>query len=351
MFKEAFQRQRSTIFVLDEGNPRVRRKNKLLLDGLPHRFYGPKERREYFLRTFGRMGAKVSHVIPDRCHAETSFGFLLAYQERPDIILELDDDTFPAAGHSMVGQHVASIGKHECPTVSCSGGWYNTFENLRLNASGIFPRGHPYDALTRSGRYHWSTMESRIVLNMGLWLGHPDFDALTILSQGGLDGRSNVKSIGIKRNQLVVGKGTYFALCSMNVAFKPEIVPAFYQLYMNYMGLDRFDDIWSGIFLKRIVDHLGVNVSVGAPAVRHVKRPRDIFRDLRAELEGMAINEILWRTVNSLNIEGNDYWTAYRSLALGLEHALGKMSNLFWRKLLRQQTRKMQAWLRLFERL
>jgi hypothetical protein len=351
MFKPELQRQSSRVLVIDEGNPRVRRRNKQLLDGLPHNFYGPKERRAYFLRTFGRMGAKASHVIPDRCHAETSFGFLLAYEERPDIILELDDDTYPVPRNPIIGRHVGSIGNHECPTVRCSGGWYNTLKNLQLSASNIFPRGHPYDTTVRCTEYDWSTDASEIVLNMGLWVGNPDLDALTILSRGGLDGRCDVKSIAIKKNQLVIGKGTYFALCSMNAAFKPEIVPAFYQLYMNYMGVDRFDDIWSGIFLKKVTDHLGVNVSIGAPMVRHNKRPRDVFRDLRAELDGMAMNEILWRMVNALAIEGNDYWTAYRSLSLGIEHGLRKVSKPAWRKLLKQQTGKMQTWLRLVDRL
>lgn len=59
------------------------------------------------------------------------------------------------------------------------------------------------------------------------------------------------KSRSCKREKVIVGKGTYLAVCSMNTSFTPEIIPAFYQLYMNFMGVDRFDDIWSGIFLKK----------------------------------------------------------------------------------------------------
>ena len=54
----------------------------------------------------------------------------------------------------------------------------------------------------------------------------------------------------------------------MNVAFKPEVIHAFYQLYMNYLGFDRFDDIRSGVFLNKITDHLRVHLSLGTPAVK-----------------------------------------------------------------------------------
>jgi hypothetical protein len=52
----------------------------------------------------------------------------------------------------------------------------------------------------------------------------------------------------------------------MNTSFVSKIIPAFYQLYMKHMGVDRFNDIWSGIFLKKIVDHLGDNISLGTPS-------------------------------------------------------------------------------------
>jgi hypothetical protein len=101
---------------------------------------------------------------------------------------------------------------------------------------------------------------------MGLWTGHPDLDAITILYHSGLDGKCSINGKYLKREKVVVGGGTYFTLCSMNTSFVSKIIPAFYQLYMKHMGVDRFNDIWSGIFLKKIVDHLGDNISLGTPS-------------------------------------------------------------------------------------
>jgi len=44
----------------------------------------------------------------------------------------------------------------------------------------------------------------------------------------------------------------------MNLAFRQEVVPAFYQFPMddNRWDVGRFDDIWSGLTLKRACDVL-----------------------------------------------------------------------------------------------
>jgi len=136
----------------------------------------------------------------------------------------------------------------------------------------------------------------------------------------------------------------------MNTAFLPEIVPAFYQLYNNFMGIDRFDDIWSGIFLKKIADHLGKKVCLGAPMVNHRKRPRDTFRDLRKELEGMIINEKLWTLADEVEIEGSTYWDAYYSLIRELEKKIPKaFSEPRYRRFLKVQLQKMRFWLKITE--
>lgn len=167
----------------------------------------------------------------------------------------------------------------------------------------------------------WELNNEKCVLNMGLWIGHPDLDAVTILYHEGLDGRCRINGEDLKREKVVVDKGTYFAVCSMNTSFVSKVIPAFYQLYMNYLGVVRFDDIWSGIFIKKIADHLGDNICLGIPLVYHDKRARNIFKDLKKEIEGIAINEILWKIVDETNLFGKDYYECYLELANELEKA------------------------------
>lgn len=334
------------VIVVDESATSIRKKNYYASD-FTYEFYGPRERERWFKQRFGTSYEKYLSVIPQRCHAETSFGFLVAYEEEADVIIELDDDVFPISGHNLVESHLRSLSEDRGINVNSRYGWYNTIENLVLSDQhrSVFPRGHPYAHEARLEDYTWKDDGEKCVLNMGLWAGHPDLDAITILYDGGLDGKCSIYCKNLRREKVVVGKGTYFAVCSMNTSFVSKIIPAFYQLYMNHMGVDRFDDIWSGIFLKKIADHLGDKACLGRPLVYHDKRPRNVFKDLRSELEGMAINETLWRIVDEIELNGKDYYECYSELSDGIEKHLYRFDEKLHRNFIKLQVEKIKLWL------
>jgi hypothetical protein len=350
-FKDSLGHE-AEIVVVDEGDETIRKKNLRLLSDLNCRFYGPKEREVWFKERF-RTYERYLSVIPKRCHAETSFGFLVAWEEGADIVIELDDDVLPVNGYNLIRDHISNLFNNSATIVLSRHKWYNVLENLIVEGSAepIFPRGHPYSPQARLMDYTFTVGDEECILNMGLWLGHPDLDALTILYHRGLNGRCHLKGIGLRRRKVIVGKGTYFAICSMNTAFKSNIIPAFYQLYMNYLGIDRFDDIWSGVFIKKIADHLGDKVSIGAPLVYHDKRSRNTFKDLRAELEGIVINEVLWKIVDSVKLEQNDYFSCYEELADGIERNLIQFNDKSHRDFIRMQVQKMRTWLEIVDKL
>lgn len=341
------------VIVIDEGDAIVRKENEKLLSSLQHEYYGPAERTEWFKKRFGSSYTNLLSVIPERCHAETSFGFLVAYEEKPDIILEVDDDVFPFADHALIDAHTRNLLGNDGVTVDCRGKWYNTMENLTLTHSMmLYARGHPYGERAENEYLTWKNSGDKCVLNMGLWTGCPDLDALTILYNGGMNGQCSIAATGCKRDKVIVDKGIYFPVCSMNTAFLCEVAPAFYQLYSNFMGIDRFDDIWSGVFIKKIADHLGRKVSLGSPLVTHRKRPRDTFKDLRKEFEGMVINEKLWALVDQIELEGSEYWDAYNSLIEELEKRIPQaFTEPLHREFLEAQLQKMRLWLKITDRL
>jgi reversibly glycosylated polypeptide / UDP-arabinopyranose mutase len=75
--------------------------------------------------------------------------------------------------------------------------------------------------------------------------------------------------------------------------------------YFPLMGQDqpysRFDDIWFGIIFKKIIDHLGWNVSVGEPFVSHQKAS-NVFTNLKKEAPGIETNEIFWEFIDSIKL-------------------------------------------------
>lgn len=339
------------VLIIDEGNVKLRKKNNEHLKDIPHEHFGTRERREWFKSRFGAAYRRYESLVPKRCHAETSFGFLVAYEEKADVTLELDDDV--NITKDLVEKHVKNLTSEEGVTVHAKGKWYNTMENLVLNSNSIiYPRGHPYNSETRQGDYSWVERGGECALNMGLWLQHPDLDALTLVYHNGLNGKCDIRSKACKREKVIVGEGTYFAACSMNTSFRTQVIPAFYQLYMNTQGIDRFDDIWSGLFLKKINDHLGQRMCLGKPLGVHAKRSRDVFKDLQKELNGIIINEKLWRIVDKAALSSKSYADCYIELADHLGRSAKKeLKDTLHRKFVETQVEKMKTWVEALDKL
>ncbi len=108
----------------------------------------------------------------------------------------------------------------------------------------------------------------------------PDLDAVRILMDGDLEGQAQTRTdFDDFDGDFVAEPGQYLTVCSMNLAFEREVIPAFYQLPMddNEWEVGRFDDIWSGVFLKRAADVLGKDIVTGYPLCEHNKAARPTF--------------------------------------------------------------------------
>src|SRR5207249_5480437 len=96
-FKPELLKYKTRVIVVDEGDNRE--ENSEILDGLDFSFFGPGERTDV-------LGKDVD-VIPQRCHAETSFGFWMAHHEGAEVVIELDDDCW---GKDLVAEHIENLG-------------------------------------------------------------------------------------------------------------------------------------------------------------------------------------------------------------------------------------------------
>jgi hypothetical protein len=237
------------------------------------------------------LGAS-SWIIPRRTDCVRSFGYYMAWKRNPDMIVTLDDDCYPLTpgGEGFLAKHwerLTASGDEEA--------WNET-------GKGVKTRGIPYYETRRK----WP-----VALNHGLWTRVPDYDAPTQM----LEARQP-HAFTFDNQTIPVGK--YFPMCGMNVAFRPEIVPAFYFLLMGKNHeFDRFGDIWAGIFVKKICDHLGRAVHSGDPAVDH-QRASNVFANLKKEAPGLELNEHLWRAVDSILLTGTTFRDCYLELSRGL---------------------------------
>jgi len=222
-------------------------------------------------------------IIPRRTDCVRSFGFYKAHQMAPDMVVTLDDDCYPDHP-DFLELHWRALNETH-PTE-----WFQHFPGIRV-------RGMPYE-LER-----WPTS-----LNIGLWSNVPDLDARTQLEN------AEYRSVRAEIS-LAAPRGHFVPVCGMNLAFKPEIIPGFYFLLMGEgYECDRFGDIWAGIFLKKIGDHLGFQISGGRPYVWH-ERASDPQVNLRKERSGVVMNERLWKDVKAMELHQGSLRECYIALA------------------------------------
>ena len=252
--------------------------------------------------------SKFYDVFPQRSHAETSYGLLYMAVNNFDYGFFIDDDTRPIASIDYFRTHLQNLGfSGEVTRVSSSSGWVNVLYRS-YHKHKLYPRGFPYSATSESVKVDTEKCRN-VVVSQGLWTNIPDLDAVRILSDGDLNGQAKTRlNAGDFGENFTVKRGQFTTVCSMNLAFKKEIIPAFYQFKMddNPWRIGRFDDIWSGIVVKRVADALGKTILNGHPLCEHNKAPRSTFKDLNSEAPGLESNEWFSKVVGVVRLSGKD---------------------------------------------
>ena len=261
--------------------------------------------------------AEYSDLIPEASHAQTSFGLLYMWANDFEYGFFIDDDTLPHPDFDFFGTHFDNLAyEGAVESVGSDEDWVNV---LYQNADehGLYPRGYPYSAMDEAVETDEVEIDD-VVASQGLWTNVPDLDAVRILMDGDLQGQAQTRtSAEDYEGNFVAERGNYLTVCSMNLAFRREVIPAFYQLPMddNEWDVGRFDDIWSGLFLKRACDVLDKRIVNGNPLCEHNKAPRSTFSDLNNEVPGLELNEHVWEIVDEVGGDADTYAGVFAAMA------------------------------------
>jgi len=272
-------------------------------------------------RWFAEHGVdEYGHLIPEASHAQTSFGLLYLWANDFDYGFFIDDDTLPHSDFDFFGTHFDNLAyEGEIESVRSDERWVNVlYQNV--DDHDLYPRGYPYSAMDEDRRVGTTEVDD-VVASQGLWTNVPDLDAVRILMDGDLQGQAQTRtSAEDYEGNFVAERGNYLTVCSMNLAFRREVVPVFYQLPMddNRWDVGRFDDIWSGLFLKRACDALDKRIVNGYPLCEHNKAPRSTFGDLNNEVPGLELNEHVWEIVDDVGDDADTYAGVFRAMAEAL---------------------------------
>jgi len=257
--------------------------------------------KKYFKQVFHYSWQEIEQELGDRSWIISrknagirNFGFLKAYQLGADVTITIDDDCYPIKGQDFLKSHLKNL------SLSAPIDWFPTYPHRKYYPT----RGFPYFARDKK----------EVVISHGLWSNILDFDAKTHLKYPEL-------RIPVLNSNLMefIPKDYFFPMCSMNLAFKTKVTPIMYFPPMGYdnngkhWGYDRFDDIWAGIFAKKIVDHLGYAVVNGSPFVEH-KKASNVNENLKKEAKGIEINEILYKKIKNVKLATNNIKKSYLEL-------------------------------------
>lgn len=203
-----------------------------------------------------------------------NLGFAYVAKYLPDVeyIITLDDDETPIG--DTIADHLVALNRR----VPVS--WLSTLVD-------DYPRGFPY--LIRD--------EAEVVVSHGVWEGVADWDSPTQLVRG--------SHYPAQFYRGPIPKGVYYPMCSMNLAFKRKMLPYIYHAPWA-LGINRFDDILTGVESKREIDAHGWAAVTGYARVHH-ERASNVFQNLRNEAPGMELNEHFWE-----GDEGHQYFKIYR---------------------------------------
>jgi hypothetical protein len=239
-------------------------------------------------------------AIPRRNGACRDFGFYIAWRESDagEIIIALDDDC-KIEDHDFAGRVVAVLSDAARPVAEGQGAHFDVLDCYSNTENDIFPRGFPYSHRATYKRWTFGGRSSGVVtFNLGLWCEIFDVNAIDKI-QGP---KYCYPDARLHHESVVVPPGALISVCSMNMQFRREVLPAVYQLLMHIKVMpgwviDRYGDIWGGFILKTLMDIKGDLMAAGAPMIRHLKEgshQRNIWQEHTCHLvndEFLAIIE------------------------------------------------------------
>ncbi|MEQ8384391.1 MAG: hypothetical protein RH949_18730 [Coleofasciculus sp. A1-SPW-01] len=308
--------------------------NKYTQQGLPWYYLDPDEQNK-FLKPFPKLAAE----IPWRSDNRRNVGFLMAYHERCDVIITIDDDNYPKkkwsflAGHSTVGQEIS------LPIAIGHNHWFNLCSMMEVecpslgNGKTVYPRGFPYQRRhPNCSKINTEISRGTVAVNAGLWSGDPDVDAATRLV-------TNCIAKEKLTADYLLAPRSLMPINTQNTGIIRDAIPAYYYVKMEHpvggMKLDRFGDIFSGFFLQKCVQAMGHRVKLGLPVVEHRRSPHNLYKDLWNELAGMVIVDDMLPLLETPLSQATTYSEATLELTERIEEWSSKQQGFLWDKSLR----------------
>ena len=263
-------------------------------------------------------------VFQENNYQRRIIGFLKAVQEGSKYIVALDDDNYPREREDLISKHVEVLKGHQIRVISSNLKYVNLLSFLEYPSKDkfrIYVRGYPLH-LRGDPVYEIRDTKGKIAVNVGLWEGSPDMEALSRLVHGDIQVKADPRL-----STLALDTGTYTSMCLQNIAFRKEYLLLQYEFPMNVpiegISLGRYDDIWGGYVCKKLLDQVGSYMTFGVPVARHIRHPHSVIKDFLNEFWGMFLNLFFFTAIQEIVLEETkDLIVMYAELVTKLSKSL-----------------------------
>ena len=209
-------------------------------------------------------------------HSCRYFGYLVSFKK---YVISIDDDCFPAQAPNnntvdAVAQHLTNLSTPATPF------FFNTLYDPYCSGAD-FVRGYPFSL--RSG--------VDCALSCGLWLNIADYDAPT---QATKPSECNTRYVDAV---LTVPQRVMMPVSGINLGFNrevvgPAVIPGLRLAGEGKRRWETMEDIWSGMCVKVVCDHLALGVKSGLPYVQRAHGGgNNAMESLKKEWEGVKLME------------------------------------------------------------
>ncbi len=269
----------------------------------------------------------IRDIIPYNSDNRRNIGYLMASEKGCDILISIDDDNYPINLKPFFGSHAVVGNNISLHAVESENGWFNVCRLLDIKPELTYPRGFPYSFRHKEKGIKFYQSEGIVHINAGLWVGHPDIDAVSCLY-------SPTRAAAFKGDSVLLGNKTWSPINTQNTALSGQAIQAYYFLKMGYpvMGLpiDRNGDIFSGYFVQACAKHLGYQIRFGTPIVDHRRNSHNYLKDLTYEIACIWLLEDVTAWLREVQLCGNTYGEAYLCLADLIEEQVEKFKGFIW---------------------
>ena len=216
---------------------------------------------------------ELARVLPEKHYARKNLAYLMAMEQRAELIYETDDDNAPLPDWAVRGMRCAS---HQWSHP----GWVNVYR--WFSDKLIWPRGLALDAIrgTDLSKVSMDMSFADCPVQQGLANGSPDVDAIWRLVCDEAVSFEDAPSVRL-------AKGTWCPFNSQSTWWWPEAYPL---MYLPSLVPFRMTDIWRSFVAQRCLWAMDRELVFHRAEVVQNRNPHTPYHDFVDEVKGYLRN-------------------------------------------------------------